>query len=79
MGPASDMPHPACPHLEREPRLTRATRAVAWIEAAFRTLRERRQLMALDERALKDIGLSRADAHREWSRPFWDLPRARQR
>lgn len=48
--------------------------AVLWVERAFRTARERRQLMALDERGLKDIGLSRADAHREWSRPLWDLP-----
>jgi uncharacterized protein YjiS (DUF1127 family) len=49
-------------------------RAISWVERAFRTARERRQLMVLDERALKDIGLSPADAHGEWSRPFWDLP-----
>jgi uncharacterized protein YjiS (DUF1127 family) len=52
-------------------------RAISWLEHAFRTARERRQLMALDTRALKDIGLSRADADGEWSRPFWDLPRGR--
>jgi uncharacterized protein YjiS (DUF1127 family) len=74
MGHASDIPHLACPGLGHTPRVLRA---VTWIEAAFRTLRERRQLMALDDHALKDIGLSRADAHREWCRPFWDLPRAR--
>lgn len=33
--------------------------------------RERRALMALDDRLLKDIGLSRADAVREWSKPPW--------
>jgi uncharacterized protein YjiS (DUF1127 family) len=55
----------------------RLLQAVLWVERAFRTARERRQLMGLDDRGLKDIGLSRADAHREWSRPFWDLPRDR--
>ncbi|HEX2841209.1 DUF1127 domain-containing protein [Hyphomicrobium sp.] len=48
--------------------------AVTWLESVFRVARERRQLMTLDERALKDIGVSRADAEQEWSRPFWDLP-----
>lgn len=48
--------------------------AMTWLGAVLRTLRERRQLAMLDEHALKDIGISRADAYREWSRPFWDLP-----
>jgi uncharacterized protein YjiS (DUF1127 family) len=51
--------------------------ATAWVSRVFRTLRERRQLMALDTQTLKDLGLSRADAYGEWSRPFWDLPRER--
>lgn len=55
----------------------RLTRAVSWLERVFGTARERRRLMALDERTLKDIGLSRADADGEWSRHFWDLPRGR--
>jgi uncharacterized protein YjiS (DUF1127 family) len=33
--------------------------------------RERRLLLALDDRSLKDLGLSRADARREAARPFW--------
>lgn len=33
---------------------------------------QRRQLAALSDFMLKDIGLSRADAEREASRPFWD-------
>lgn len=33
--------------------------------------RERRQLDALAEHMLKDIGLSRADVEREVSKPFW--------
>jgi len=73
-------------HATQIPRLTRRTRrlasfplvrAVSWVEAAFRTVRERRQLMALGDDALKDIGVSRADAYREGSRPFWDLPPSR--
>jgi uncharacterized protein YjiS (DUF1127 family) len=35
--------------------------------------RQRRALMALDDRLLKDIGISRADAERETSKPFWRL------
>ncbi len=32
---------------------------------------ERRQLAALDERMLRDIGLTRADAFQECRKPFW--------
>jgi uncharacterized protein YjiS (DUF1127 family) len=39
---------------------------------------ERRALARLDERALKDIGLSRVDALRESDRPFWDDGRFRR-
>ncbi len=33
--------------------------------------RQRYALQALDDRLLKDIGLSRADVHRESAKPFW--------
>jgi uncharacterized protein YjiS (DUF1127 family) len=33
--------------------------------------RQRRHLMALDNRLLSDMGLSRADAVAEYSKPFW--------
>lgn len=36
-----------------------------------RRARERMQLAALDDRALKDIGLSRADIEPEIRKPFW--------
>ena len=39
-----------------------------WQELA----RQRRRLLALDDRMLKDIGITRADACREGARPFWD-------
>lgn len=40
---------------------------VGWIERA----RQRRALFRLDDRMLKDIGLSRADVAREADKPFW--------
>ena len=33
--------------------------------------RQRRALMSLDERLLKDIGLSRADVEQECGKSFW--------
>lgn len=36
--------------------------------------RERRQLAALSDTMLKDLGLSRADIMQESERPFWDDP-----
>lgn len=38
-----------------------------WAERA----RERRRLSGLDERMLRDIGISHADAWREARKPFW--------
>ena len=48
---------------------------LAWQEVA----RQRRSLLELDDRLLKDIGITRADAEREASRPFWDPAHARWR
>ncbi|AOE82879.1 DUF1127 domain-containing protein [Pseudomonas sp. TCU-HL1] len=36
-------------------------------------LRTRRQLLALDEHALRDIGLTRAEALEEGLKPFWKV------
>ena len=33
--------------------------------------RERRELHAMSEHSLRDIGLSRADAAQEYDKPFW--------
>ena len=38
-----------------------------WRELA----RGRRHLAGLDDRILRDIGLSRADVEREYRKPFW--------
>jgi uncharacterized protein YjiS (DUF1127 family) len=40
---------------------------VQWHEIA----RQRRALLTLDDRMLKDIGITRAEAEREASLPFW--------
>jgi uncharacterized protein YjiS (DUF1127 family) len=48
--------------------LALATRLVAQWQARSRS---RRELMALDEKSLQDIGLSRGDAYMEYSKPFW--------
>lgn len=31
----------------------------------------RKQLMGMDDRELKDLGISRCDAEREYRKPFW--------
>lgn len=46
-----------------------------WNELA----RQRRLLAALDDAALKDMGLSREDVFQEVDRPFWDDPLAQSR
>jgi uncharacterized protein YjiS (DUF1127 family) len=35
--------------------------------------RGRRHLAALDDRMLRDIGLTRADVDREYRKPFWQI------
>jgi uncharacterized protein YjiS (DUF1127 family) len=47
--------------------LVAVARVLRWHELA----RERRALLTLDDRMLKDIGVTRAAAAREAGRPFW--------
>jgi uncharacterized protein YjiS (DUF1127 family) len=51
-----------------------AARAASWVRAALKARRQRQQLLALDDRMLADIGVSRADAYREATRGYGDLP-----
>lgn len=46
-------------------------RVLASLAAVRRAAEERAQLLALDERGLRDIGISRLDALREANRPLW--------
>lgn len=54
----------------------RTRRAIRGVVAALverrRLARERRRLAELDDRQLRDIGLTRAEAAREARRHFWD-------
>ena len=43
----------------------------AFVQRCFDLHRERRDLDALDDAALKDIGLSPEDVRRECAKPFW--------
>ena len=60
-------------------RNTAAPSAGRWSTARFvdmllqfhERVRQRQALMALDDRLLKDIGVSRADAEHEANKPFW--------
>ncbi len=68
----------------RRPFLTRAqgigalaqdlSRYVSYFLICLSVARQRRRLLTLDEKALKDIGVSSVDAFREANRSFWDIP-----
>lgn len=45
--------------------------AVAWWQATRERRRQRVALAALDDHALRDIGLTRHQAEREAAKPFW--------
>jgi uncharacterized protein YjiS (DUF1127 family) len=47
------------------------------LDLALTVRRERRELVRMNDRALKDIGLNRSDAYAEARRPLWDIPRDR--
>jgi hypothetical protein len=48
---------------------------VAFVQRAGAVARQRRELLRLEDSALKDFGASRADAWNEAGRPWWDLPK----
>ena len=51
----------------------RLARLIGTIELALQVRRERRILLAMDDRMLKDLGLS-GIAYTEATRAFWDVP-----
>ena len=51
----------------------RITRLIGAIELALQVRRERRILLAMDDRMLKDLGLN-GIAYGEATRAFWDVP-----
>ncbi|KTT43065.1 hypothetical protein RSA46_18180 [Pseudomonas oryzihabitans] len=46
----------------------------AWVQRAVEVSRQRQALYQLDDAALSDLGLSRADAWQEADKPFWEQP-----
>jgi uncharacterized protein YjiS (DUF1127 family) len=48
-----------------------AAAAIALIRTWIRRARQRRALAALDDRSLRDIGITRVEAAREAGKPFW--------
>jgi uncharacterized protein YjiS (DUF1127 family) len=58
-------------------RLAPFMRILSRLSLAHSVYRERQALLSLDERGLRDIGVSRADAVREASRALWDIPERR--
>jgi uncharacterized protein YjiS (DUF1127 family) len=46
--------------------------AVDWLERVLEKRRSRKALLEMSDEQLKDIGLSRSDAHGEAVRSFWD-------
>ena len=68
--PSIPAPGPRTDHLPLIAKPFAATvlvRLLHWHELA----RQRRALLALDHRMLKDVGISRAEAEREARRSFW--------
>jgi uncharacterized protein YjiS (DUF1127 family) len=56
-------------------RIAGRIRRLAWVlELALDVRRERLMLLRLDDRALRDIGLSRGEAWTEGCRPLWEIP-----
>lgn len=43
-----------------------------WVAFLIERRRSRIALLEMTDDQLKDIGISRCDAHREGARPFWD-------
>lgn len=59
--------------VQTEKRLTFSA-LVTWLKLAYQVHHQRRALVQLTDRQLNDINLTRAQAHHEACKPFWDLP-----
>ena len=59
------------PHAARHRAIRAMLSAVLMLEGWMERSRQRRQLAALTDLQLRDIGVSRIDALREAEKPFW--------
>ena len=64
---------------ERFPGVAGVTSRLRQAWRAMELSRQRRALYRLDESALHDLGLSRADAWQEADKPFWQQPAEERR
>ncbi len=48
-----------------------ATRLLTLLKLWINRSKQRKQLATLDERFLKDVGISKVDANQEIAKPFW--------
>ncbi len=64
-------PSPRLPRRAARPRAGRIARAIATLREWHRRSRGRDELAVLDDRMLRDIGITRADADFLSSKPFW--------
>ncbi|MGE3295441.1 MAG: DUF1127 domain-containing protein [Geminicoccaceae bacterium] len=61
------LPHSPARGVSR-PHIDLAALLSGWLHNLF----ARRSLAGLDDRTLKDLGLTRGDVDREYERPFWE-------
>ena len=66
-----DLPVMASPPFHGLPFGVSRRGLLAWARAVIRRWRERRVLEVLDERMLRDIGVSRSQALAEAAKPWW--------
>ena len=62
---------PLSSHHAARPRLAGLGALAAWARRCAERVRQRRALARLDDRLLRDVGLSRTDVQWELARPFW--------